>query len=271
MYKPVNSNLTTYDQNFTTRKRLKKYIIILCIIILIILAITFFSLRNKDKENAEIIINVNTNNNTINNTIIISNDTISNDTIPNDTKINEEKDENIDLNADFMDFNPNKIHIKVEKYPNPSTIRNYPLDEKTDTKCLDGSQYGIYFAPGRDSGKNKIIIGFEGMSWCYDRDEKKIPEKCKKRTSEYYGSSKTWKDEYIYDYNIYGGEESKNEQFFNWNEKLQKDEISNLPVHLSERLSHKKNGYGIVYELAMEMFSQEDLDDLVAVIQIKLE
>ena len=53
--------------------------------------------------------------------------------------------------------------------------------------------------------------------------------------------------------------------------ELQKDEISNLPVHLSERLSHKKNGYGIVYELAMEMFSQEDLDDLVAVIQIKLE
>jgi hypothetical protein len=202
---PVDLSPSTSNNNSLSRRRCKRYLIILIVSLLLFTLLTTLLLlllnqeENKNKEDA-------------------SNDKIENNTqfIDNNNKNNNIIYDNIDLNSDYIDFNPKKIHIKIEQYSNPSTIRNYPLDKKTDTKCLDGSQYGIYYSPGRGNGINKVIIGFEGMGWCYDKDPKKIPEICKDRTNKYYGSSKTWKDEYIYDYNIYGGEESKNEQFYNW-------------------------------------------------------
>ena len=118
----------------------------------------------------------------------------------------------IDLN-----LNPEKIHIKIPPYSDPNLIKNYPVDEKTGTKCLDGSQFGIYYSPGRNSGENKLVINFEGGGWCMDRDENKVVnEKCYERIFNYYGSSKTWKDEYVYEYNFNGGDPKKNPQFYNW-------------------------------------------------------
>lgn len=116
-----------------------------------------------------------------------------------------------------INLNPDKIHIKIPPYPNPNEIRIYPLDEKTDTKCLDGSQYGIYYSPGKNSGENNLVISFEGGGWCLDRDENEILTKCLQRTGSYYGSSKPWKNTYIYENNFNGGEAKKNPQFYNWN------------------------------------------------------
>lgn len=116
---------------------------------------------------------------------------------------------------DYFDFNPKNELIKINAFSNKSINRRYNLDENR-TKCMDGSRYGVYYSPGYDKGKKKLFIGFEGMNWCYGRKGKFNPKSCKVRTNFYWGSSKPWKNEYIYDYNFYGGEENKNKQFFNW-------------------------------------------------------
>jgi len=99
---------------------------------------------------------------------------------------------------------------------NPNILKRYLLNKSSDAKCLDGTPYAVYYAPGYGDGKNKVVINFWGMNWCYGRTRAEILKSCSSRFYDYYGSSNYFKEEYTYGYDFLGGEESKNKYFFNW-------------------------------------------------------
>lgn len=187
------------DKNKISKKKRISIILLIIIILLSLLTLILVLVFNIDGEEEEENINIEV------------------------KKTENEKDDIIEeykLDSEFIDFNPKKIHIKLEEFSNPNTIKRFPFDEKTDTKCLDGSQYGIYYGPGRGSGSNKVVIGFEGGGWCLDRNVTNMANKCSERFGTYYGTSKVWKDEYNYEDNFFAGDIEKNKQFYNWHRFL---------------------------------------------------
>jgi len=110
-----------------------------------------------------------------------------------------------------------KITKNNSKEPsNLNVLKRYLLNN-SNAKCLDGSPYAVYYTPGYDSGKNKIIINFWGASWVHGRNREEFMESALNRLKTDYGSSKNWKKKDTYGYSFLGGEESKNKHFFNWN------------------------------------------------------
>jgi len=88
--------------------------------------------------------------------------------------------------------------------------------ESDHAKCLDGSPYGIYHAPGYDSGKNKVLISLWGGGWCAGRDKDSFYEDCVLRSKTSLGSSKNWDKEAIMGGNFLGGDPNQNINFYNW-------------------------------------------------------
>jgi hypothetical protein len=186
--------------------------------------------------------------------------------VKNKKKLLEQISEN-----DFFDFNKENVYEKIKPFSNPAGIRRFNLDEER-TKCMDGSRYGIYYTPGYDKGINNLLIGFEGNGFCFGRKENFDPKSCKDRTNHYWGSSKTWKDEYIYDDNFYGGDENRNKQFFNWNKFIipycdgtgnqgyKSDEIDADGIHLFFK------GFENTLESFKFIFSQVDINKIDTVV-----
>lgn len=61
-------------------------------------------------------------------------------------------------------------------------------DESAKSRCLDGSPFAFYFKKGKDSGKSKFIMYFEGGGWCGFSGKDSL-ESCYYRSSTLYGST----------------------------------------------------------------------------------
>jgi hypothetical protein len=107
-----------------------------------------------------------------------------------------------------------------KNYPNPEILRINKFSPETDTKCLDGTPYAVYYHPGYDSGSKNIIINFEAYFWCGGKSDQEVINSCASRTKLFYGSSNYFKNEYSYEYSFMGGLEHKNKYFYNWHRIL---------------------------------------------------
>jgi len=134
-------------------------------------------------------------------------------TISSNNKNNSTESNNLDTNQSQLPILPKQT---------PSSINEFNLNleyfpETSNTKCLDGSPYGIYFGRGQAAGANKVVINFWGGAWCTGRDKASFLSSCTTRSNTEYGSSKLFKAKYNYEYDFFGKEESKNKFFYNWN------------------------------------------------------
>jgi hypothetical protein len=107
--------------------------------------------------------------------------------------------------------------VKKRKKKDRNTLKLELFTKKTSAKCLDGSPYGVNYAKGYESGKNKVIISFWGGGWCSGRDTKTFYEDCINRSKTVLGSSKNWDDHAYYEGGFLGGEPNQNINFYNWN------------------------------------------------------
>jgi hypothetical protein len=93
------------------------------------------------------------------------------------------------------------------------------LDNSTEAKCLDGSDYGYYFHKGEGSGKNRYVFYLLGGGSCFTDQENTTLKSCFERASTRLGSMKEW-PVFLPD-SIFGGilssYESVNPEFYNWN------------------------------------------------------
>ena len=90
-------------------------------------------------------------------------------------------------------------------------------DTTTQARCLDGSPYGIYHAPGFSTGLNKVIISFWGGGLCGGRTKEAFFSDCVSRSQTNLGSSNPWDRIAYYKSGSLSGLESESPNFFNWN------------------------------------------------------
>lgn len=98
------------------------------------------------------------------------------------------------------------------------------LDESTNAKCLDGSNYKFLYSPGFGSGKDKFMIYWQAASFC-GAEGIDILESCYLRFSTNFGSSNNIGDNgTIYDFEIpmgyFSSSEEYNQLFYNYNKIL---------------------------------------------------
>ena len=100
---------------------------------------------------------------------------------------------------------------------NPTQFNLTLFDESTGARCLDGSPYGIYHAPGFESGLRKVVIQFWGGGLCEGRTKDDFFSNCVERSQTNLGSSKPWDRTSYYVKGFLAGVESESPNFFNWN------------------------------------------------------
>jgi hypothetical protein len=112
-----------------------------------------------------------------------------------------------------------KLSESSDPYENQTSRNHFSLNlfgNNTDAKCLDGSPYGVYYSPGFDTGKKKIIISFWGGGWCAGRDKDSFLSDCFERSKTNLGSSNFWEKENDKDGSFLGGDPNQNINFYNW-------------------------------------------------------
>lgn len=95
-------------------------------------------------------------------------------------------------------------------------------EEKYQSKCLDGSPYNFYFKRGKNEGKDKYLIFFEGGAWCgYNGDD--VIKSCVSRSETMLGTSNLFLNKLSFFpfltryFKILSSSEEKNPEFHNWN------------------------------------------------------
>lgn len=100
----------------------------------------------------------------------------------------------------------------------------FELDESTDAKCLDGSNYKFYFIKGQGSGADKFMINWEGGAFC-GVDGLEFKESCLQRSKMFLGSSRMWGENQTIRvekraYGYFSSIQEYNPDFWNWNKIL---------------------------------------------------
>ena len=118
------------------------------------------------------------------------------------------------------------------------------LDNSTDAKCLDGTNFKFFFYKGYGSGADKFIINWEGSAFC-GSDGYNILDSCYNRSEGEYGTSSQMGDNgTIITTNFPWGEFSSlkeyNPLFHNWNKVLiHSCDGSNHFGYLKDAISYK--------------------------------
>ena len=94
-----------------------------------------------------------------------------------------------------------------------STFNLNLFNKSTNSKCLDGSKYGVYYSPGEE---NNIFINFWGGGWCSGRSNDSFISDCYERSQTSLGSSKYWFNETEIENGFLSGNSSTNPNFYNW-------------------------------------------------------
>ncbi len=95
------------------------------------------------------------------------------------------------------------------------------LDNITDARCLDGTNYKFHFMKGWGSGADKFIFDWQGAAFC-GADGVNILESCYNRSQGEYGSSNSWGDNNsLYpttdSWGYFASVKDFNPIFYNWN------------------------------------------------------
>lgn len=78
---------------------------------------------------------------------------------------------------------PASQHPEAHLCKSDDSFRYY-LPNSSNAKCIDGSRPAFYLRKGKDSGKSRWIVYFEGGGWCFDANA------CYQRSLTNYGTSK---------------------------------------------------------------------------------
>ena len=90
------------------------------------------------------------------------------------------------------------------------------FDESTNSRCLDGTKYGVYFSAGKDEGASNILINFWGGGLCEGYNKEEFFASCLDRIHGELGSSNSWKKE-KYESGFLSRQKGENPNFNNWN------------------------------------------------------
>ena len=94
------------------------------------------------------------------------------------------------------------------------------LDNPYNAKCLDGSNYRFNFIKGKDEGKNKFLLYFEGGGWCGQETlGDNFIESCFERANTSLGSKIGFFNSLIISrfIRLFSSKEKYNPNFYNWN------------------------------------------------------
>ena len=94
------------------------------------------------------------------------------------------------------------------------------LDDSYNAKCLDGSNYRFNFIKGKDEGKNKFLLYFEGGGWCGQETlGDNFVESCFERAKTSLGSKIGFFGSLVISrlIRLLSSKEKYNPNFYNWN------------------------------------------------------
>lgn len=109
-----------------------------------------------------------------------------------------------------------KEKTQTEKNPNRNKFTLTLFDDNDRTKCLDGTPYGVGYAPGYETGSRNILINMWGGGWCAGRDKDSFYSDCLDRSKTVLGSSKDWNRKFFWEGTFLGGDPKQNINFYNW-------------------------------------------------------
>lgn len=94
----------------------------------------------------------------------------------------------------------------------------FELDNSSDAKCLDGSNYKFLFQNGSGSGAKKFMFYFSGGGYC-SYENKDFLDSCNERSKGYSGSSSSFGSTFSTtdSYGYFSSDEYLNPLFANWN------------------------------------------------------
>lgn len=109
----------------------------------------------------------------------------------------------------------------LEPYTFNDTFTVVELNNASDARCLDGSNYKFYFKRGWGSGADKFMFNWEGAAFC-GADGLEILESCLNRSYGIYGSSSSYGDNESLtlssvSWGYFSSLEDFNPGFYNWN------------------------------------------------------
>jgi hypothetical protein len=196
-YIPIDKIITRNGSKIKTN-------IVIFIVVLSVILIICMLIPNNSSDNK--------------NFIQFNNETSKNNSDSNEKYVNSSNIHLNNTNLNETKKKPDKVSSPEPdiNYPDPEILKFHKLPAETDTKCLDGTPYGIYYHPGVGSGSKSIVMNFWAQNWCNGRSEKEMLDSCTSRLTYYYGSSNYLKNEYPYGYDFLGGLEEKNKYFYNW-------------------------------------------------------
>ena len=94
------------------------------------------------------------------------------------------------------------------------------LDNSYNAKCLDGSNYRFNFIPGKNDGKNKFFLYFEGGGWCgQETFGENFIESCFERAKTSMGTQIGYLSSIIISrlQRLISNKKKYNPNFYNWN------------------------------------------------------